>query len=94
MGYSDFQPGRRLMDWPDDVVDLATVLDLDTFAVLGSSGHAERDRNVPVVSGRYLAGALPNCRATFYAEDAHLSVPLNHQQEILSALQLPVERFP
>ena len=48
--------------------------------------HGERDRNVPVASGRYLASAIPNCRATFYPDDAHLSVPLNHQQEIFGAL--------
>jgi pimeloyl-ACP methyl ester carboxylesterase len=48
--------------------------------------HGERDRNVPVASGRYLASVLPNCRATFYPADAHLSVPLNHQEEILGAL--------
>jgi pimeloyl-ACP methyl ester carboxylesterase len=224
MGYSHFQPGRRIVDWPNDVTDLAGVLGLKTFAVLGSSGgapyaaacgalipsrvrivgvlggvapsdapgvlrsmsgplrmmfrlgrfapallrslfrlnlramrrggarasqrmaawapepdrqflqraeisagfmacfeeacrqgphgpaedvgliarpwgfdlagvkvpvllwHGEQDRNVPLASGRYLASAFPNCRATFYAEDAHLSVPLNHQQEIFGAL--------
>jgi pimeloyl-ACP methyl ester carboxylesterase len=48
--------------------------------------HGEQDRNVPVANGHYLAGALPHCRATFYREDAHLSVPLNHQREILGAL--------
>ncbi len=48
--------------------------------------HGERDRNVPVACGRYLASAFPDCRATFYAEEAHLSVPLNHQQEIFGAL--------
>jgi pimeloyl-ACP methyl ester carboxylesterase len=48
--------------------------------------HGERDRNVPVASGRYLAGALPNCRPTFYVNDAHLSVPLNHQAEIFGGL--------
>lgn len=48
--------------------------------------HGERDRNVPVLHGRYLAGAIPTCRATFYADEAHLSVPLNHQREILSAM--------
>jgi hypothetical protein len=30
--------------------------------------------------------AIPNCRAIFYPDDAHLSVPLNHQQEIFGAL--------
>jgi pimeloyl-ACP methyl ester carboxylesterase len=224
MGYSQSQPGRRIVDWPDDVVDLAAALDLETFAVLGSSGgapyaaacgalipsrvravgvlggvapadapgflrsmsgpsrmmfrfgrsapaalrilfrlnlravrrggpragermaawapepdrillqraevssgfmacfeeacrqgpagpaedisliarpwgfdldavkvpvllwHGELDRNVPVTAGRYLAKTFPNCRATFYPKDAHLSVPLNHQEEIFGAL--------
>jgi pimeloyl-ACP methyl ester carboxylesterase len=224
MGYSDFKPGRRIVDWPNDVLELANALGLDTFTVLGSSGgapyalacgaliasrvravgvlggiapvdapgilasmtgslklmlrlgrfapavmrglfrlnlrairrggpraaeqmaawapepdrtlfkqerirsgfmkcfeeacrqgtrgpaadvgligrpwgfepgavkvpvllwHGERDRNVPVASGRYLAHALPNCRAQFYAEEAHISLPFNHQAELLGAL--------
>ena len=48
--------------------------------------HGEHDRNVPVASGRYLARAILNCKAIFYPDDAHLSVPLNHQQEILTTL--------
>jgi len=48
--------------------------------------HGERDGNVPVASGRYLAAALPNCRAAFYENEAHLSLPLNHQEELLGAL--------
>src|SRR5262245_53663208 len=38
VGESDFQPGRRIVDWPADVVDLAEAIDLQRFAVLGSSG--------------------------------------------------------
>lgn len=56
--------------------------------------HGELDRNVPVVAGRYMAGAFPNCRATFYAADAHLSVPLNHQEEILGALGAALDQRP
>ena len=37
-GRSDFQPGRRLLDWPDDVSELGTALGLDRFVVLGVSG--------------------------------------------------------
>ncbi|RLB50849.1 MAG: alpha/beta hydrolase [Deltaproteobacteria bacterium] len=37
-GLSDFQPGRRMLDWPDDVCEPADALQLDTFAVLGISG--------------------------------------------------------
>jgi len=48
--------------------------------------QGERDRNVPAAHGRYLAGAISTCRATFYPDEAHLSLPLNHQREILSVL--------
>jgi pimeloyl-ACP methyl ester carboxylesterase len=37
-GLSDFQAGRQILDWPDDVVELADALQLDRFAVLGYSG--------------------------------------------------------
>jgi pimeloyl-ACP methyl ester carboxylesterase len=38
MGRSDFKPGREILDWPDDVVELADQLKLDRFAMLGISG--------------------------------------------------------
>ena len=40
MGHSQSQPGRRIIDLSNDVVDLAAALGLETFAVLGSSGGA------------------------------------------------------
>jgi pimeloyl-ACP methyl ester carboxylesterase len=36
-GWSDFQPDRTLLDWPDDVVALANHLAIDRFGVLGIS---------------------------------------------------------
>jgi len=38
MGLSDFKRGREFLDWPDDVIELADALQVDRFAVLGSSG--------------------------------------------------------
>ena len=38
LGLSDFKPGRKLEDWPDDVLELTEALELDRFAVLGASG--------------------------------------------------------
>ena len=38
MGLSEFKAGRRLLDWPDDVSELADSLRLDRFAVAGFSG--------------------------------------------------------
>ena len=37
-GLSDYQPDRRLLDWPSDVSKLANTLKIDQFAVLGISG--------------------------------------------------------
>lgn len=37
-GLSDFQNGRTILDWPDDVLELANALQIDRFAVLGISG--------------------------------------------------------
>jgi pimeloyl-ACP methyl ester carboxylesterase len=37
-GRSDLKPGRTLLDWSDDVIELATSLGLERFAVAGISG--------------------------------------------------------
>lgn len=37
-GFSDPQPRRTLLDWPNDVAELADHLGLDSFAVAGESG--------------------------------------------------------
>lgn len=37
-GLSDFKPDRRLVDWPDDVLELAEALGVERFAILGPSG--------------------------------------------------------
>lgn len=50
-GLSDFQPGRRIADWPRDLAALADALGIDRFAVLGISGGA------PYVVA--CAGAIP-----------------------------------
>jgi len=40
MGLADHKPGRKLLDWPDDVTELADALGIDRFAILGGSGGA------------------------------------------------------
>jgi pimeloyl-ACP methyl ester carboxylesterase len=37
-GLSDFKPHRTILDWPQDVLELAGYLEIDEFAVLGASG--------------------------------------------------------
>ena len=61
-GLSDFQPHRRLLDWPRDVAEAADMLGVERFAVAGSSGGGpyalacahelpDRVRRALVVSG-------------------------------------------
>lgn len=38
IGESAFQKGRKLLDWPYDVIALANALEIETFAMLGVSG--------------------------------------------------------
>lgn len=37
-GQSDPKPGRTLLDWPDDIVELANTLGIEKFSVVGISG--------------------------------------------------------
>lgn len=48
--------------------------------------HGENDNNVPASVGHYVAGTIPNCRAKFYADEGHFSLPVNHMKEILNTL--------
>jgi pimeloyl-ACP methyl ester carboxylesterase len=38
IGLSDPKPGRRLLDWPSDVAELADHLDLESLSIVGWSG--------------------------------------------------------
>lgn len=48
--------------------------------------HGEQDTTVPVAMGKRLAAMLPDCRARFYADEGHFSLPVRRMDEILSAL--------
>jgi pimeloyl-ACP methyl ester carboxylesterase len=48
--------------------------------------HGDLDRSVPVSMGRAMARRIPNVRAIFYPNDAHLSIALNHMDTILGVL--------
>ena len=48
--------------------------------------HGEQDHNVPISVGRYVAGAIPGCNASFSKDDGHLTLPRKHIGEILSTL--------
>ncbi len=58
-GISDPQPGRKLLDWPDDVGQLADHLGIDRFHVMGwSAGGPHALACAYKLSDRVSAGAL------------------------------------
>ncbi len=48
--------------------------------------HGEQDTTVPIAMGKRLAAAIPGCRARFYADEGHFSLPVRRMEEILAAL--------
>jgi pimeloyl-ACP methyl ester carboxylesterase len=48
--------------------------------------HGEQDTTVPVEMGQWLARSVPGCRASFFPEDGHFSLPVRHIDGILAAL--------
>lgn len=48
--------------------------------------HGVLDENVPVSVGRHVAKAIPDCRATYFDEEGHLTLPRNRIGEILGVL--------
>ena len=51
--------------------------------------HGEKDRIVPAAMARYLAKIIPNCHATFYANEGHFSIILNRIHEIWKIFDTP-----
>jgi pimeloyl-ACP methyl ester carboxylesterase len=47
--------------------------------------HGEADVIVPPTMGHFLAENIPGCRASFYPEDGHFSLPYNRLRDILTA---------
>jgi hypothetical protein len=48
--------------------------------------HGACDRNVPVAMARAVADNLAQCRATYYDDEGHLSLLVNHAAEIVTSL--------
>ena len=48
--------------------------------------HGEQDNNVPISTGRYVGGLIPNCQSTFLRDEGHFTLPRRHVRAILSTL--------
>jgi hypothetical protein len=54
--------------------------------------HGELDKDVPVAMGRAVAGRLAYCKATYYPDEGHLSLIVNHREEIVTTLMSEASR--
>jgi pimeloyl-ACP methyl ester carboxylesterase len=48
--------------------------------------HGELDKDTPLAMGQVVADRLAQCKATFYPGEGHISLIVNHQEEIVRAL--------
>ncbi|MGB3295264.1 MAG: hypothetical protein WBB01_19965 [Phormidesmis sp.] len=48
--------------------------------------YGELYKLCPITRGRYMAGSIPNCSARFFPEEGHISLYVNHYEEILATL--------
>jgi pimeloyl-ACP methyl ester carboxylesterase len=89
-GLSDFQPGRRLLDWPLDVVRLADHLEMDRFYVMGhSAGGPHALACAHQLSERVIAGAVVSSVAPMSRPRPYLGMPIPNRLLAWSARRAP-----
>jgi pimeloyl-ACP methyl ester carboxylesterase len=50
--------------------------------------HGVKDQEIPVTAAREVAKRIPRCKASFYPNEGHISLIVNHAQDILTALAI------
>jgi hypothetical protein len=49
--------------------------------------HGALDKEVPLAMGRAVAGQMAQCQTTYYPGEGHISLIVNHAEEIVQALR-------
>jgi pimeloyl-ACP methyl ester carboxylesterase len=78
--------GARGAHWDTALMVSPWDFQLQDIAMKVYLWYGERDRNVSLAMGRYLAETLPNSDARFYPSEGHFSLIVNHVEEILRVL--------
>ena len=81
-----FRSGTRGASWDAVLYKRPWGFRLQDISMQIHLWHGELDTQVPVSVGLYIADAIPDCHATFLKDEAHISLPHNHIEEILSIL--------
>ena len=89
-GLSDFQPKRRLLDWPKDIQQVADHLGIDEFYVAGhSAGGPHALACAYQLPDRVLAGAVISSIAPMSRPRAYEGMPLLNQILARSSRRFP-----
>jgi pimeloyl-ACP methyl ester carboxylesterase len=81
-----FRAGPRDGRLDTSLVASAWDLDLGAIEIPVSVWHGNLDVDAPPAMGRWLAEAVPACRARFFAGEGHISLIVKHAESILRAL--------
>lgn len=81
-----FRSGSRGAAWETVMFARPWGFRLEEITMKVHLWQGEVDVNVPLSMGRYQARAIPNCQATFYPDEGHLSLIVNRIEEIFGAL--------
>jgi pimeloyl-ACP methyl ester carboxylesterase len=81
-----FQQGGRGAAWEYRLFVRPWGFRLEDIRIPVYLWHGEMDNMVPVSMGRYVANTIPDCRAKFFPEDGHLSMMINHFEEVLATM--------
>jgi pimeloyl-ACP methyl ester carboxylesterase len=79
------RPGSRGLAWDAALLVRPWGFRMQDITMPIRLWHGEADGMAPIAQARYVAGLLPNCVAMFYPDEGHLSVLVNHLEDILAA---------
>ena len=48
--------------------------------------HGGLDKDIPISRARMVAENIPHCRAMYYPDESHISLIVNHGEEVVRAL--------
>jgi len=80
------RPGVKGAAWDGFLFSRPWGFDLRHIRLPVRLWHGEKDVVVPVSMGHFLANNIPGCKAQFYPDDGHFSLPFSRMREILAAL--------
>jgi pimeloyl-ACP methyl ester carboxylesterase len=85
-GAESMRQGMRGIAWDTHLYAIPWDFSMEEIRFPVRLLHGEADLNVPVAVARQVAAAIPDCQATFYPGEGHISTLANHLDEVFNTL--------